>query len=307
MTAILIAALAIAVPAVAFTMWPLVRRGGTTGALAMSMDPREPLTEQKRTVLRALRELEFEHTAGHVSDDDYAELRARYESDAADILAELDRLGVATPEPAAGVVETPVRRSAWQHPVALAVTAAVLVVFGAALGVGIVRYTSPDQNAGGAMSGSRPLSDVASSPPPGGPPMGGSGPIPPAVMQRMLDAARSALFAGQYGDAIAAYQAILKRDPKNVDAITHLSLIVALGNHADAALQGFDKALAIDPNYPPAFLYRGQVLYEAKNDPAGAIRAWERYLTLVPSGEDHDRVVKLIADARAGRPPTATR
>src|SRR4029450_12863456 len=44
-----------------------------------------------------------------------------------------------------------------------------------------------------------------------------------------------------YGEAIAAYQAVLKRDPKNVDAMTHLALIVAIGggpHHAGRARGG---------------------------------------------------------------------
>ena len=44
-------------------------------------------------MLRALRELDFEHEAGHLAADDHAELRARYEAEAAEILTELDRLG----------------------------------------------------------------------------------------------------------------------------------------------------------------------------------------------------------------------
>jgi tetratricopeptide (TPR) repeat protein len=109
--------------------------------------------------------------------------------------------------------------------------------------------------------------------------------------------------AGRYQEAIAAYQAVLKRDDKNVDAMTHLALIVAIGGHADSALDTWAKALSLDPDYPPAYLYRGQVLYEVKQDYAGAVRDWERFVTLVPSGADHDRVVALLADARQKRGP----
>jgi len=123
-------------------------------------------------------------------------------------------------------------------------------------------------------------------------------PVPPEILAGMLRAARQSLMEGRYPEAIAAYQAVLKRDQKNVDAMTHLALIVAIGGHADAALETFDKALTIDPRYAPAFLYRGQVLYEVKQDYAGAIKAWERFLTLTPSGEDRDRVTALIKEAR---------
>jgi cytochrome c-type biogenesis protein CcmH/NrfG len=67
----------------------------------------------------------------------------------------------------------------------------------------------------------------------------------------------------------------------------------------DRSLDLFDRALAQDPNYPPALLYRGQVLYEARKDVPGAIKAWEKFLAVAPPGEDRDRVVKLLADARA--------
>ncbi len=121
----------------------------------------------------------------------------------------------------------------------------------------------------------------------------------PEVLQGMLQAARASLFAGRYGEAIAAYQAVLKRDPKNVDALTHMGLIVAIGGHADTALQTFDNALAIDPNYPPALLYRGQVLDEAKHDVPGAIRSWEKFVAVTPEGEDRARVAQMIAEAKS--------
>jgi tetratricopeptide (TPR) repeat protein len=121
-------------------------------------------------------------------------------------------------------------------------------------------------------------------------------------MAKMLQAARESLMAGRYPEAIAAYQAVLKRDSQNVDAITHLGLIVAMGGHADAALETFDKALKIDPKYAPALLYKGQVLYEVKTDYAGAIKAWEGFVSLTPPGEDRQRVAVLIEQARSKAP-----
>jgi tetratricopeptide (TPR) repeat protein len=122
------------------------------------------------------------------------------------------------------------------------------------------------------------------------------------MLAGMLSAARRSLMEGRYSEAIAAYQAVLKRDPKNVDAMTHLGLIVAIGGHADTALETFDKAAEINPAYPPVYLYRGQVLYEVKQDYRGAVRAWERFLALVPKGEDHDRVAALVKEAQAKQP-----
>jgi len=180
----------------------------------------------------------------------------------------------------------------------LVATRRYALVSWALLGVGIVRYTEPDRTA--AM-------------PPVMPPMtaapdataGAAAPrsVSPDVMRGMLQAARGSLSEGRYSEAIAAYQAVLKRDPKNVDAMTHLGFIVAIGGHADSALETFDKALAIDPDYAPALLYRGQVLYEAKKDVAGAVSSWERFVKVAPNAEDRERVKKLIAEAKAGSGP----
>jgi tetratricopeptide (TPR) repeat protein len=282
----------VGVPLAAFTLWPLRRHGGRR-LLPVPVDAREQLLEQKRQALRALRELRFEHEAGHVSDDDYAELTARYEAEAARVLTELDQLGPAAP----GVVAGPAPRVArgWRHPVVMTAGALALLAFGVALGAGISRHTSPDPTAGLPMPGSRPLATLE--PAPGASP-GQPGAVSPEILQGMLRAARNSLVEGRYGEAIAAYQAVLKREPRNVDAMTHLGLIVAIGGHADAALEAFDRALAIDPDYGPALLYRGQVLYERKQDAAGAIRSWERFLKVVPAGEDHERVKQLIAEAK---------
>ena len=309
MTGVVVVSVVVGAPALLFALWPLLRRdaGGRT-FLPLPLDRRQQLGEDKRAVFAALRELEFEHAAGHVSDADFADLRARYEGEAAVILGELDRLGTVEPEPPR-VEATAPRGSAWRHPLALGTFAVLLVAFGVALGAGVVRYTEPDPMAGQLQTGSRPLAALSpeSTPPPSSsapPSSSGGRVVPPEVLRGMLQAARSSLGAGRYGEAIAAYQAVLKRDPKNVDAMTHLALIVAIGGgpeHADRALETFDKALAIDPSYLPALLYRGQVLYEVKKDVGGAIRSWEKFMALAPPGEDRDRVAKMIADARAGR------
>jgi tetratricopeptide (TPR) repeat protein len=306
-----LAVVAIGVPALAFAIWPLLRRRGGAGTLLpLPADPREQLDEDRRAALRTLRELEFEHAAGHVSDEDYADLRARYEAETAAILSELDRLGPikTAPAPAAPARTDPAvaRRGGWRHPAAIGVGAVALVTFGVVLGVGIVRYTEPDPNAGAPMAGSRPLAGMEAPSAANAP----KGPVTPAMLQGMLQAARASLFAGRYSEAMQAYQAVLKRDASNVDAMTHMGLIAAIaaqGEHGpemvNRALDLFDRALKIDPNYPPALLYRGQVLYEVKKDRAGAIASWEKFIAVTPPGEDRDRVQKMLADARAQSPP----
>jgi len=297
---------AIVAPALAIVLWPLL--GGRSAAAASSPerasdDRRLELEEEKSALYRALRELEFDHDAGHLSDPDYQSLRERYESRAGMLITEMDALGPEPPrrvpaEPAPVRTETP--RASWtRHPATFAAGAVVLVIFGVIIGVNAGRFTERDETF--TPPGARlPMAGPSASPV--GPPMARlepGKPVPPEMLAGMLQAARQSLFEGRYAEAIAAYQAVLKRDERNVDAMTHLGLIVGVGGHADSALETFDKAIKIDPKYAPAYLYRGQVLYEQKQDYAGAVKAWESFLKLVPKGEDHDRVVALLQDAKS--------
>ena len=300
---------AFVVPALALVLWPLLRGTGAESATAPEGprdDRRLELEEEKVALYRALRELQFDHDAGHLSDADYDGLRERYETRAAALLTELDALGPApaprepvAPAPAPALAATPWTR----QPAAMAAGAVLLVVFGVVIGINASRFTEPDQTV--TPPGAR-LPVPGAGPDAGGSPVGPPNvrlepgkPIPPEMLAGMLQAARQSLFDGNYSQAIAAYQAVLKRDAKNVDALTHMGLIVAIGGHADVALETIDKALAIDPRSPPAYLYRGQVLFEQKQDYAGAVKAWESFLKLVPRGEDHDRVVALVETAKS--------
>jgi len=297
---------AIVLPALAIALWPLLRggSGGATTSFAAPPDRRLELAEEKDSTYRALKELAFDHEAGSLSDDDFQALRDRYEGRAADLLTKLDALGD-VPAPAPAERAAPAPRAWTRSPAGITVGAMALLALGIALGVGVSRYSAPDPTAvppgssmpGPALTNPGPLL-------PGAPGTGATAgmPITPEIMTRMLQAARESLTAGRYPEAISAYQAVLKRDSNNVDAMTHLALIVAMGGHADAALQSFDKALKIDPKYAPALLYKGQVLYEVKQDYPGAIKAWERFVSLAPPGEERQRVAALIEQARSKAP-----
>jgi tetratricopeptide (TPR) repeat protein len=293
---------AIALPALALALWPLVHGRAGRGTVPSSAPPdrRLELAEEKASTYRALKELAFDHESGALSDDDFEALRDRYEARAAELVTALDALGPAAP--AAASERAAAAPQSWtRRPAGVVAGAVGLLVLGIALGVGVGRYAQPDEAA--MPPGGRPPVPAPPGPGPVMPGLAGMGadagaPIPPEIMARMLEAARESLVAGRYPEAIQAYQAVLKRDGKNVDAMTHLGLIVAMGGHADAALETFDKALRLDPKFGPALLYKGQVLYEVKRDYPGAIQAWERFLALAPSGEDRQRVTALIQEAR---------
>ena len=66
----------------------------------------------------------------------------------------------------------------------------------------------------------------------------------------------------------------------------------------DEALAKVEEALRIDPSYIHAHWDRTQYLFHGKRDFAGAVKAGEAFLKVVPDGPDADNVRRLIAEAR---------
>ena len=90
-TAILVAAVALAV--VAAVAWPLVRdRTDGTGPPGGDDERRRALQDGIDRSLRAIREIEFDHTAGNLGDGDFVELDAAERARAAELLRQRDSL-----------------------------------------------------------------------------------------------------------------------------------------------------------------------------------------------------------------------
>jgi tetratricopeptide (TPR) repeat protein len=181
---------------------------------------------------------------------------------------------------------------AWtQRPFVLTGGALVLLVFGVVMGVLAMRYLEP-----------APPDPMAPVPPvaavPGDGEAGGAvRPIPPGMLQGMLQAARTSFDAGRYNEAAAAYRAVLKREPENLDALTHFGAILAIAGHTDQGLEHLGRALSLDPNYREALWYKAGVL-DARQDYAGAIAAWEKFAAVSGPGEDRERAQAFIREAK---------
>jgi len=122
-----------------------------------------------------------------------------------------------------------------------------------------------------------------------------------APTQKLLESARLALRQEQFALAIPAYRRVLNRDPKNAEALTAMGFILYRANHVEQALARLDEALRADPKYAPAYWHRGHMLYVAKKDVAGARKALESFLALVPQGQEADRARALLDElGRAG-------
>lgn len=104
--------------------------------------------------------------------------------------------------------------------------------------------------------------------------------------------------AGRYADAIPYYQQAFTLDPKNVSVSTDFATALYYAGRADEALIQFDRSLAIDPKHGQTLFNLGIVKRDARNDPQGAIAAWERLLTSVPDYPDAARVRTMIAELK---------
>src|SRR5439155_25300461 len=60
---------------------------------------------------------------------------------------------------------------------------------------------------------------------------------------------------GQAVDALKQYDAVLKQDPGNVEALTYRGWLLKLAGLVDQAQAALDKAVAVDPTYPDAHFF----------------------------------------------------
>jgi len=92
--------------------------------------------------------------------------------------------------------------------------------------------------------------------------------------------------ADRMEDAIKWYREALRLDPKNVNASTQLGMSLFVVQGADPALQQFEKSLQLDPKHARTLLSKGIVLWQGKNDLAGAEAAWRKVIDVAPDSAE---------------------
>jgi cytochrome c-type biogenesis protein CcmH/NrfG len=105
--------------------------------------------------------------------------------------------------------------------------------------------------------------------------------------------------ASQWSTAIGYYARSLNESPKNPDVRTDMGIAYYYTGDADRALKEFDQALTDDPRHVQTLFNMGVVKMGGKNDPKGAIAAWESLLKIDPAYRDRAKVESLLAEARA--------
>ncbi len=105
--------------------------------------------------------------------------------------------------------------------------------------------------------------------------------------------------ASQWATAIGYYTRSLNESPKNPDVRTDMGISYYYNGDSDRALKEFDLALKDDPRHVQTLFNVGVVKLNGKNDPKGAIAAWESVLKINPTYADRAKLESMMAEARA--------
>jgi len=183
-------------------------------------------------------------------------------------------------------------------PFRLVLFSALLVGFGALLGLSIGSFIQPRME-GMTMTGG-----------PGGGMPGMTMPSPAPVAgtrEADLAAAHADVEAGRFARAIPLYERTVRDDPHNLEALIHLGVSLAGAGQVERGLAELDRALGMDPENLHALWGKAQALFDVKGDYAASIPVWERIAALVEDSPDAAtaRGYVLLARARleGGRKP----
>ncbi len=251
-------------------------------------EARDVLTGERDYLLTSLADLEREHAAGDVDDDDYASLRAGYVSRAAELLRQLAVLEEAAGDPRGGAGPAsqpghvapagPSRR----HGVARLRrflgrrrTRRVLVAAGCACLAGLASVVALSL-AGVRLPGQTATGTVSE----------------PASVQiaQDLDEASVLGSAGEVVKAVQAYRQVLALDPRQPEALAYLGWLDRLtgeARHDPALVRGGDalisRAVAVSPAYPDARAFDAIALLQDRHDVAGGLSELRAFLGDRPS------------------------
>jgi tetratricopeptide (TPR) repeat protein len=192
----------------------------------MTPDALAELEDERRFLLRSLRDLDREHDAGDVDDADYEVLRDGYTARAATVLRAIEE----------GTAALPPKRELRRGVVAAWVVGIVAV----ATVAGWLVARSSGQRLRDDAPTATAETDVAAN----------------------LSAARAALAGGVPQRAAELYQQVLAVEPDNSEARTYIAWLLALSSNGaspeaatlalDQARASFEKVIASDPTYADA-------------------------------------------------------
>ena len=115
-------------------------------------------------------------------------------------------------------------------------------------------------------------------------------------VEDLLAWGRKAFELQAFDQAAEAYLEVLKKDPKNVEAVRRVGILLFMSGRPEEARLFLEIAQHADPKAAEGWLFLGNLHFQ-EGRYQEAIAAWERYLEA--GGEARERVQGLIAMARA--------
>ncbi len=276
-------------------------------------DPsREELEAEREFLLRSLDDLDAELLAGNIDPESYRVLHDDYTARAAAVIR---TLGDGVPRPAP---DTP-----RATPALRVVTVAGIVVFGL-LAAFLLTRTLGERHPGQTITGNAQVNGNGATPTTGSPGDQVSAAkaavdAQPQSYDARIRYARALTGASQYADAIVEFGIASQIDSSQPEPLAYGGWISALIGRdvtdpgakktlLDAAHSGLDRAIALDPSYTDAYVFKGLLLSQIDNKPCAAVPQFQKFLVLAPS--DHpmrSQVLNALAAAvTAGKCPTAT-
>jgi len=305
--ALLVAVGLTAIAAVA-VLWPY-HRGSATALQRLA----DPLEDERRRVLRHLRDLDEDRGTGKLDEAGYRDARAEVEARAVAVLRALEaREGTGELAGSLREVRRPAPSGATRRPGgrlpgrrwprrAVAALVGVVVAAGAAA---LLDGAVGDRGTGQMITGQAATGDAA---------LGSPGAAPLEGLERRvrehpddvaahLNLAERYLDAGRLKEATVAYLGALKLDPSNVEANTQFGLLLFRSGLPEPGLRSVEQALASDPRYPEALYAKGLILFMGLRQPKAAVPSLRTYLQVAPFGDHRDLAEQLLELATADRP-----
>ncbi len=236
----------------------------------MNPDRLAELEDERRYLLRSLRDLDAEHGVGDVDDGDYTTLRDGYTKRAADVLREID----------AGREALPARRSGTWARRAVVIAAVGAVAVGAGL---LVARTSGQRTPDQPVTSGPAADDVAG----------------------LLAEARQLLGVDPVR-AQALYQQVLEQRPEQAEALTYNAWLLFIGSRGadealaatavDVAREQLRRVTELDPTYPDPRCFLAVIAATADEDRAAARDEAEGCLALDPPSLVRQLVEPLLEE-----------
>ena len=227
-------------------------------ARALDPDALAALEEERDFLLRSIDDLDREHAAGDVADEDHRALRDDYTARAAAALHALE-------ERRAVIAAT--RRP--RRPLRSALTVLAVVVVAGLAGWAVARA------AGQRSAGEQATGGVAQS-----------------LGQQLTGCLQMSMTAEAPVPVLECYDAILEEHPANAEALTYRSWFLVRAGVADLAWDGLEEAVAVDPEYPDARVFRAIAL-DRLCRPDEALAELEVLDTLDPSPDIEQLVAQF--------------